>query len=119
MNYLIYIHVVVTFLLALVILVQKSEGGASLFSSSASMSGAMTARGAENFLTKCTWVLAAILVTICLAMGAITKHKYNRDNAVYYDKSASAPVNGGANSSDEHSVASISDNDSSSASSDE
>lgn len=82
MHFLIYIHIIVTFLLALVILVQKSEGGASLFSSSASLNGAMTARGAEDFLTKCTWVLASLFIGICLILGTITKAKYNKQNDI-------------------------------------
>lgn len=82
MNILIVFHIIVTFLLSAAILLQKSEGGASLFSSSASSHGAMTARGTEDFLTKSTWVLSSIFISICLVSAFISKQKYNRENDI-------------------------------------
>jgi preprotein translocase subunit SecG len=50
--------IVVCVLMVLVILAQRSEGGALGIGSGPS--GFMTARGAGNFLTKSTWVLGAL-----------------------------------------------------------
>ena len=82
MSILIVLHIIVTFLLATVILLQKSEGGASLFSSSASSHGAMTVRGTEDFLTKSTWVLTTVLISLCLTAAFLSKQKYNKENDI-------------------------------------
>lgn len=68
---LLVLHVIVVLLLAGVILIQKSEGGIGLGTGSGA--GSMfTARGAANFLTRATAILAAIFLINCLFMGALT-----------------------------------------------
>ena len=70
MGVLLAIHVLVTVLLILVVLIQKTEGGSSLFASGGG--GSMfNARGTSNMLTKATWVLASIFLLNCIAMAAI------------------------------------------------
>ena len=70
MGILLAIHVLVTVFLILIVLIQKTEGGSSLFASGGG--GSMfNARGTSNMLTKATWVLASIFLLNCIAMAAI------------------------------------------------
>jgi preprotein translocase subunit SecG len=70
--------ILVCVLMVLVILAQRSEGGALGIGSGPS--GFMTARGAGNFLTKSTWVLGALFF-IC-AILLIVLGNMERRNAV-------------------------------------
>ena len=70
MGILLAIHVLVTIFLILVVLIQKTEGGSSLFANSGG--GAMfNARGTSNILTKVTWVLSSIFLINCIVMATI------------------------------------------------
>lgn len=72
MGILLMIHVFVTIFLILIVLIQKNEGGSSLFASgSASSGGLMTARGAANVITKATWISATIFLGNCILMAAL------------------------------------------------
>jgi len=53
-----------------VILIQKSEGG-GLGVGGGSPSGLMSARGAANFLTRATAILATIFVVLSIALAAL------------------------------------------------
>lgn len=70
MGILLAIHVIVTILLILVVLIQKNEGGSSLFANSGGNS-MFNARGTSNILTKTTWVLASIFLVNCVVMATI------------------------------------------------
>lgn len=74
MGILLAIHVLVTLMLIIVVLVQKTEGGSSLFASSGS-GGMFTARGASNIMTKVTWVLASLFLFNCVLMAVLESHK--------------------------------------------
>jgi preprotein translocase subunit SecG len=78
------IHVLVTIMLILIVLIQKNEGGSSLFANSGG-SGMFNARGTSSILTKATWTLATIFIVNCVIMATmasrgnrvtlITKHE--------------------------------------------
>ena len=70
MGILLAIHVLVTIFLILIVLIQKTEGGSSLFASGGS-GNLFNARGTSNMLTKTTLVLASIFLVNCIAMAAI------------------------------------------------
>ena len=70
MGILLAIHVLVTIFLILIVLIQKNEGGSSLFANSGG-NGMFNARGTSNILTKTTWVLASIFLLNCIAMATI------------------------------------------------
>lgn len=72
---LIVILLFVTLALIGVILIQKSEGGTSGLASSGGMGGMMSARGAANFLTRTTAILAAIFMGLCLLLAIISGRK--------------------------------------------
>ena len=70
--FLLVVHAIIAAALVAVILMQKSEGGG--LGMGGSPSGLMSARGAADFLTRATGVLAGafVLMSIVLAMLAAT-----------------------------------------------
>lgn len=67
--FLIVLQAIVAAMLVVVILVQKSEGGG--LGVGGSPSGFMSARGAADFLTRSTGVLAAIFVGLSIVLAAL------------------------------------------------
>ena len=72
-NFLMVVHAIVAALLVTIILMQRSEGGG--LTTGGSPSGLMSARGASDFLTRSTAVLAAVFIgmSILLAVLAATR----------------------------------------------
>ncbi|WP_174285841.1 preprotein translocase subunit SecG [Sphingomonas bacterium] len=70
--FLLVVHAIIAAALVAVILMQKSEGGG--LGMGGSPSGLMSARGAADFLTRATGILAGafVLMSIALAMLAAT-----------------------------------------------
>ncbi|PWR23814.1 preprotein translocase subunit SecG [Zavarzinia compransoris] len=66
MDYLLVLHLVIAVALIGVVLVQKSEGGALGIGGGGG--GFMSARGAANFLTRLTGILAAIFMLTSLGL---------------------------------------------------
>lgn len=73
-TFLLVVHAVIAAALVTVILMQRSEGGG--LGMGGSPSGLMSARGAADFLTRATSVLAAAFIgfSILLAVLASTRH---------------------------------------------
>ncbi|MDR2458941.1 MAG: preprotein translocase subunit SecG [Holosporales bacterium] len=71
MGILLAIHVLVTIMLILIVLIQKNEGGSSLFANSGG-GGMFNARGTSSILTKTTWTLATIFIVNCVIMATIS-----------------------------------------------
>ncbi len=63
------VQAIVAFLLIVVILMQKSEGGG--LGVGGSPAGLMSARGAADFLTRTTTILAAAFVTLSIVLAAL------------------------------------------------
>jgi preprotein translocase subunit SecG len=94
-NFLLVVHAVIAFLLVAIILMQKSEGGG--LTTGGSPSGLMSARGAANFLTRATAILAAafVVMSITLAVLAATRGDSSIDTsraAAPASQSAPAPA---------------------------
>ena len=87
-TFLLVLHAIIAALLVTVILMQKSEGGG--LTSGGSPSGLMSARGAANFLTRATAILAGLFVTmsIVLAVLAATRGSDEIDTS----RAATVPV---------------------------
>lgn len=87
-TFLLVVHALIAALLVAVILMQKSEGGG--LGMGGSPSGLMSARGAADFLTRATGVLATLFVvlSIVLATLAATRHATSIDTSLAH----SAPV---------------------------
>ena len=79
MNILLVIQAFVTLAMIGVILLQKSEGGALGMGGT---SGAFTARGTANFLTRLTAILAAIFMANCLLMSVIAGHQVRQESVL-------------------------------------
>ncbi|MBR0551227.1 preprotein translocase subunit SecG [Stakelama marina] len=79
---LLVIHAIIAALLVTVILMQKSEGGG--LTSGGSPGGLMSARGAADFLTRATAVLAGLFVamSITLAVLAATRGSSEIDTSL-------------------------------------
>jgi preprotein translocase subunit SecG len=67
-QFLLVVHVIVAAIMVGVILMQRSEGGGL---TGGSPSGLMSARGAADFLTRATTILAILFVGISIALAAI------------------------------------------------
>jgi preprotein translocase subunit SecG len=66
-TFLLVVQAIIAALLVTVILMQKSEGGG--LTSGGSPSGLMSARGAADFLTRSTAVLATLFVVMSIALA--------------------------------------------------
>lgn len=78
-TFLLVVHFIIAAALVVVILVQRSEGGG--LTGGGSPAGLMSARGAADFLTRMTAVLATAFValSIVLAVLAATRHATSID----------------------------------------
>jgi preprotein translocase subunit SecG len=99
-TFLLVVHAIVAAMLVTVILMQRSEGGG--LTSSGSPSGLMSARGAADFLTRMTAVLASIFValSVLLAFLAATRGATSVDTSLQRTipaaSKAAPPVTGDA-----------------------
>jgi preprotein translocase subunit SecG len=82
-TFLLVIHAIIAALLVGVILMQKSEGGG--LGMGGGPAGLMTARGAADFLTRATSVLATLFVIMAFAIAALASR---RDGATKIDANA-------------------------------
>ena len=73
LTFLLVVQAIVAAALVGVILMQRSEGGG--LGMGGSPSGLMSARGAADFLTRATTILATIFVTLCIVMAVISAHR--------------------------------------------
>jgi preprotein translocase subunit SecG len=68
-TFILVVHAVVAAFLVGVILMQRSEGGG--LGTGGSPSGLMSARGAADFLTRATSVLATVFVTLSIVLAVL------------------------------------------------
>ncbi len=90
MSILLLLHAIVTLLLICIVLIQKTEGGSSLFASGGSSSSLFNARGTSNFLTKSTWTLAAIFLANCVLMAYLAGNKVQTSDTIVDEKTLNA-----------------------------
>ena len=81
-TFLLVVQAIIAFGLVAVILMQKSEGGG--LGMGGSPSGLMSARGAADFLTRATTVLASLFVALSIGMAvlAATRHNVSIDTSL-------------------------------------
>ena len=72
-TFLLVIHAIVAAALVAVILMQKSEGGG--LGTGGSPSGLMSARGAADFLTRSTAVLATVFVGLSIVLAVLAANR--------------------------------------------
>jgi preprotein translocase subunit SecG len=79
LTFLLVVHALVAAALVAVILMQRSEGGG--LASGGSPAGLMSARGAADFLTRTTSILATIFVVLSIVLATLASMS-NRSTAV-------------------------------------
>ncbi|UUL84168.1 preprotein translocase subunit SecG [Sphingomonas qomolangmaensis] len=72
-TFLLIVHAIIAALLVTVILMQRSEGGG--LTSGGSSNGLMSARGAADFLTRSTSVLAGVFITMSIVLAVIAANR--------------------------------------------
>jgi preprotein translocase subunit SecG len=93
LTFLLVVHLLVTIALVAFILMQRSEGGG--FTSGGNAGGLMSARGAADFLTRTTAILATIFVCLSIALAALAtmqKGSAKIDTSLSHSTPASAPA---------------------------
>ena len=86
MKLLLIIQLIITLMLIAVILLQKSEAN-GLGMGSGPSGGLFTARGAANFLTRLTAILAAAFMGLCLLMTWLNRNaSQEATNFIYQDQ---------------------------------
>ena len=93
LTFLLVVHLLVTIALVGFILMQRSEGGG--LTSGGNPSGLMSARGAADFLTRTTAILATIFVCLSIALAALAtmqKTSTKIDTSLAHSTPASTPV---------------------------
>jgi len=94
-TFLLIVQTLVATALVAVILMQRSEGGG--LGVGGSSSGFMTARGAADFLTRSTAVLATIFIILAIALAAIagvSRKPATIDTSLANRVAPAAPVSG-------------------------
>tara|TARA_B000000460_G_scaffold213904_1_gene162522 strand:+ start:631 stop:930 length:300 start_codon:yes stop_codon:yes gene_type:complete len=74
-NFIIVINIILAVLLVLVILLQKSEGGA--LGIGVSQDSFITSRSAGNILTKTTAILAALFIFTSISLTVMSKDQFS------------------------------------------
>ncbi|RJF90986.1 preprotein translocase subunit SecG [Sphingomonas cavernae] len=72
-QFLLVVHAIIAAALVAVILMQRSEGGG--LGMGGSPSGLMSARGAADFLTRATTVLATLFVVMCIVLATLASFR--------------------------------------------
>lgn len=85
MKFLLVVQLIVALMMIGIILVQKSEGG-GLGMGSGPNGGMFTARGAANFLTRLTAILAAIFMGLCLLMTWMNRQALHHASNIIYQE---------------------------------
>ncbi|HLI11371.1 MAG TPA: preprotein translocase subunit SecG [Alphaproteobacteria bacterium] len=86
----IVIHLILAVALSAVVLLQKSEGGALGIGGGGGMGGFMTGRGAANFLTRATAILAAAFMVTSIALAYIASHGVGHRPSIFDQAPASS-----------------------------
>ncbi|CAN5373097.1 hypothetical protein BH09PSE4_BH09PSE4_21350 [soil metagenome] len=73
-TFLLVVHAIIAFALVVVILMQRSEGGG--LGMGGSPSGLMSARGAADFLTRATTILATLFVALSITLAVMASRQH-------------------------------------------
>ena len=91
-TFLLVVHAIIAAALVTVILMQRSEGGG--LGMGGSPSGLMSARGAADFLTRMTSILATVFVGMSIGLAFIAAHRQTQtiDTSLARTPPAAAPA---------------------------
>ncbi len=83
-NILLTIHLLIAVILVVVILLQRSEGGAlGIGGSSGGQFGLFTARGSANFLTRTTAILATLFICSSLLLTVVGSSNNSEEDRLF------------------------------------
>lgn len=85
-NVLLVLHIIITISLVGIILLQKSEGGALGMGGGAKFGGMFSAKGAGNFLTKLTAILATSFFVTSTVLALLVAKKEKKDSLSLLDE---------------------------------
>ena len=91
-NFILILNIIFAFLLVIIILLQKSEGGA--LGLGVSQDNFISSRSASSFLTKTTAILATLFIITSISLTIISKDEYSSKSVlerVEEDKDSSEP----------------------------
>ena len=80
-NILLIVNIILAFTLVLLILLQKSEGGA--LGIGVSQDNFMFSRSAGDFMTKATAIVATLFIICSLGLTIVSRGRINTDNISY------------------------------------
>ncbi|ATY31507.1 preprotein translocase subunit SecG [Sphingomonas psychrotolerans] len=89
-TFLLVVHAVIAALLVTVILMQRSEGGG--LTTGGSPSGLMSARGAADFLTRATGILATLFIVMSIALAFIAASRHSTTIDTSLQRAPAAPL---------------------------
>lgn len=89
-TFLLVVHAIIAALLVTVILMQRSEGGG--LTTGGSPSGLMSARGAADFLTRATTILATLFITMSIALAFIAASRHSTTIDTSLQRAPAAPL---------------------------
>ena len=92
--FLLVLQAIVAAALVTVILMQRSEGGG--LGMGGSPGGLMSARGAADFLTRATSVLATMFILLCIILAAMAATRHSAAIDTSLARTPAAPVRGDA-----------------------
>ncbi|MBY8822995.1 preprotein translocase subunit SecG [Sphingomonas colocasiae] len=88
-TFLLVLHAIIAAALVTVILMQRSEGGG--LGMGGSPTGLMSARGAADFLTRATTILAGLFVAMCILLATLASMRSNGDVDTSLARQPAAP----------------------------
>ncbi|RYD98204.1 MAG: preprotein translocase subunit SecG [Sphingomonadales bacterium] len=89
-TFLLVVHAIIAALLVTVILMQKSEGGG--LTTGGSPSGLMSARGAADFLTRSTAILATMFIAMSIGLAVYAANRHSAEIDTSLQRAPTAPV---------------------------
>jgi preprotein translocase subunit SecG len=89
-TFLLVVQFIIAALLVVVILMQRSEGGG--LTSSGSPSGLMSARGAADFLTRATSILATLFIAMSILLAVLAASRHSTTVDASRQRSPEAPA---------------------------
>ena len=79
-NFILIINVILAVLLVIVVLLQKSEGGA--LGIGVSQDSFISSRSASNFLTKSTAIIATLFIITSISLTIMSKEKFSSSSVL-------------------------------------
>lgn len=81
-SFMLGIHFLITILLIILVLLQKTDSDGSLTSNQNTLNGTFSSHGHASFVVNATWVLAALFAINCLVLAKLAGRESSHRNAL-------------------------------------